>query len=216
MSELTCYYHPDRKADEKCEACEKLLCLECKKVLTVSHRHRRSGYHSRYHHGSGYSTYYTSHDLCPECYYERQIAGTSPTMCYIMMAFSIIVPTIMIIALLSMSMVFQDMGSVMGGFNPFFGMELIIIIPIIIIIAVVTLGTYNIRVWAPRRRERLITERNEFLKSVGITSPESVVEPDVDPDQDIFYKVNIASCPNCGQEIEGDDKFCENCGKKLE
>jgi len=33
---MNCKYHPNRNAVEKCEKCEALICLECKKVLKKS------------------------------------------------------------------------------------------------------------------------------------------------------------------------------------
>ena len=49
MSELNCHYHPNREASDKCEMCNRLICLECKMV-----------FHGSY--GSNHKTY------CPVCY----------------------------------------------------------------------------------------------------------------------------------------------------
>ncbi len=207
MRELTCYYHPNRKADEKCEACEKLLCLECKKVYTSSYRRRRAGARHNDHSLSAYRTYYTSHDLCPECYYDRQIAASNPIGCYLMMG----VATTSLIIMTIISSVMINLMTSYGsfGFDPF--NAIFLIFPILMIIGVLVIGFYMARVRAPRIKEEAISKKSEFLRSVGL-EPE---EP-----EGIFYnnntsRNNVLTCPNCGQEIEGDDKFCENCGKKI-
>ena len=57
---LKCYYHPEREAATKCEICEKVICVECKKPYTVTH-------------GVSESRYATQHDACMPCYYDREI-----------------------------------------------------------------------------------------------------------------------------------------------
>ena len=37
MEQLTCFYHPNREATQKCSSCGKFLCLECQKVLRTSY-----------------------------------------------------------------------------------------------------------------------------------------------------------------------------------
>ena len=62
---LKCYYHPDREATEKCETCEKLICIECKKSISRTH-------------GSSESRYATQHDLCKPCYYDNEMEKYRP------------------------------------------------------------------------------------------------------------------------------------------
>ncbi len=33
MEQLTCFFHPNRKANKKCTRCGKFLCLECQKTV---------------------------------------------------------------------------------------------------------------------------------------------------------------------------------------
>ncbi len=61
---IKCIYHSKRDAITKCERCQKTVCVECKMVY--QQKHVRS--HNDHHH-----TYYTRHELCPPCYYDRNI-----------------------------------------------------------------------------------------------------------------------------------------------
>jgi len=51
MEQLTCFYHPNREATQKCSRCGKFLCLECQKKVT--HRSSQGGISERVY--------------CPEC-----------------------------------------------------------------------------------------------------------------------------------------------------
>ena len=42
MSNINCYYHPNRNAIEKCELCGKTICLECKRVYRETRSHGTS------------------------------------------------------------------------------------------------------------------------------------------------------------------------------
>ncbi len=162
MRELTCYYHPDRKADEKCEACEKLLCLECKKVERMAHRTRRTGSSFSDHSTSSYTSHYTYHNLCPECYYDRRIASTNPLKLYLMLGMLIIASIIFIIWMVVVSSTFSSTG---GYVEP---MGIFVLFPILMILGAVIVGIYMIRIRNPRIREAAITKKTEFLRSVGI------------------------------------------------
>ncbi len=59
MSDIKCYFHPERNAVEKCEECGKFVCVECKYNFKKKHTHRT---------GKTSSVYYTHHELCPQCY----------------------------------------------------------------------------------------------------------------------------------------------------
>ncbi|MHA1585414.1 MAG: hypothetical protein ACTSWL_09175 [Promethearchaeota archaeon] len=56
MSEIYCFYHPDRKAVDRCENCGKMLCLECKRM---DHQVKGVSFDERYE---------STRVLCPECY----------------------------------------------------------------------------------------------------------------------------------------------------
>jgi len=62
---LKCYYHPDREATTKCEKCEKMLCIECKKQNSVTH-------------GAGESQYATQHEFCMPCYCDNEMEKYAP------------------------------------------------------------------------------------------------------------------------------------------
>ena len=200
---MSCDYHPDREAHNKCEKCQKLLCVECKRTLHRTYS-RGSSEHRRY--------YSISYEMCPECYYEAQIAGTSPKMCII--SFIIIAVFMSIMATMMIVMDFV-MNSFTAGFS-MGGMTIMIwpfaFIPIGMIAAASVFIYYQVKVALPRKKDQLIAERDEWMASVGLApSPTPRSTPSSRPSG----TSNVNTCPNCGENIESDDKFCNECGARL-
>ncbi len=53
MEHLTCFYHPNREATQKCSKCGKLICLECQTTVRTT--------------SSGTSNIALTRMYCPEC-----------------------------------------------------------------------------------------------------------------------------------------------------
>ncbi|MFW9915970.1 MAG: hypothetical protein ACFFGZ_10220 [Candidatus Thorarchaeota archaeon] len=79
LEQPKCYYHPDRPAVEKCESCNRLICLEDKMI------YRRYG---------GIDQADDVYTLCPVCYEKRKAAARNVGMLCTVLAiiiFSIVV-----------------------------------------------------------------------------------------------------------------------------
>ena len=108
---LKCYFHPDREASTKCEKCEKMLCIECKKPYTATH-------------GVSESRYATQHDMCKPCYYDIEMQRYTISSRGYYIAFCILVPiilTLVILYLVFLSLVgFMAFVFLAGGLVPTF------------------------------------------------------------------------------------------------
>ena len=101
-SRTSCFYHPNREAVDKCEKCNRLICLEDKMI------YRTTG--GQYSDGRKYV-------LCPICYNERERAAARarPFILICCGAFCIIFALFAIFMLITMLEIFGNIGD-MGGF----------------------------------------------------------------------------------------------------
>ncbi|NHI94041.1 MAG: zinc-ribbon domain-containing protein [Candidatus Lokiarchaeota archaeon] len=205
---VNCYYHPDREAINKCENCGKLLCVECKQVLHRTYSRGSYSSQGRYSHSHYYSINY---DLCPECYYDAQIAATSPKMCIISFVILAVFASIMMGMMIGVDVMINSITPGFSNFSmPTPGM--FIFIPILIIVVGGVIIFYIAFISYPKKRQQFISEKEEFLKSIGL---ENYNPPRTESSGSEYQINNVNICPNCGEKIEPDDKFCNECGNKL-
>jgi hypothetical protein len=139
---FNCAYHPEREAHEKCENCNKIICLECKKVYQFSTRHR---YAKRY-------------ELCTPCYYDRKIKTyKSRNMGF---ATYMIISAIVVLVL---SMTYFDFSDMSGDFRTFD-----IFFKIFVGSAIAGSILFGF-VYTPRKIKECKLKKEEFLKTVQPT-----------------------------------------------
>ena len=197
-----CSYHPNRDAIAKCEMCHKLICVECKNIFRQQHSrtsHYGSGSTARRH----TSYYYTQHELCTPCFYDRKIKViNSPVNKY---------------SLIFMGGFFIMMAIVMFSINnaafsdyPFQMPPILSIMSLVFILMAlipIGIGIRNITT-APKRTEIMKAKKKEFLNSLSSTTsnPRVPSGPQTSP-----YKY----CPHCGDKVDVDEKICDKCGGDL-
>jgi len=144
---LNCYYHPEREANTKCEKCEKLICLECKKLYTVKH-------------GLQDSSYATQHELCIVCYYDIEMEKHkfSPKGYYTFL--SILVTTIIVFLTLELSGLGPDFG------NSPFGMWTIFTLMMSIFFLLCLRSYFRDKKRYPEILDDLKSKKENFLKTL--------------------------------------------------
>ncbi|MBN1801048.1 MAG: hypothetical protein JW891_06035 [Candidatus Lokiarchaeota archaeon] len=202
-SNINCYYHPKRSAITKCEACQKTICVECKMVY--QQRHMYSSYAGGRHH---HHSYYTRHELCPPCYYDRRIRTIKSPMKYCFVLFGLIF-TIVAISMVSHSLEFV---SAWNGPSSMPGPDIFPVFASIFVIVGVGLmifGIINI-ITGPKRVDNLEIKKQAFLANLS----------SVEPKQPMIQVTKRASLKNyypyCGDEISLEEKICDKCGIDLE
>ena len=210
-----CTYHPNRDAITKCEMCQKVICVECKNVFqqrhstsSTSHYGSRSrGYGGSYSRGSGrYSStsyYYTRHELCTPCFYERKIKALESPFKYCFILFGIVFTAVAIF----MTSAFLTFAANWGGSPSMPSPAPFVIVPIIFVIIGIGVVISGIRgvLTAPQRAETLKIKREDFFKNLSSTPSTSEATASYDSSK---YK----SCPYCGDKVEIGEKICDKCG----
>ncbi len=171
---LKCYYHPDREATTKCEKCDKMICIECKKPISITH-------------GVKESQYATQHEFCMPCYYDYEMKkySYSPRGYYI--AFSILLPIILTLVIL---------GLVFISHIPAAGFGLLASSPIPTFLFVCLLVSYiSAKKRSPGMLAELKIKKEDFFKTLQIGS--------VCPECGNSVKTGISICPSCGSDIAG-------------
>lgn len=141
---LKCYYHPDREATTKCEKCEKVICIKCKKSYNVTH-------------GVKESLNATQHDMCKPCYYDIEIEKYTFSSRSYYIAFFI--PVLMCLIPIFTALVFA------------FGLSLFFYFIIILMIMILFLRRMKS---SPEKLAELMTKKEKFLKTLqsGNVCPE--------------------------------------------
>lgn len=180
MSEkLNCHFHQARNAISKCEDCGKLLCIECKQNYTQIH-----------HSGTGDNkhVFYTQHELCPPCFYDRKIKDLNPRQ--------FLIPIMMGVLLVCV------------GLPIFIIMMMIALLPfsIILVIIGVVLIVYGKkkRSSAPQKINQLKAEKEDFYKLISSLEFEQI-------SLNLGYKI----CPNCDSKEDLNTQYCSECGIEL-
>jgi uncharacterized membrane protein len=176
LMSLKCYYHPEIDAETKCEDCGKYLCLECKQVLIEVH-------------GSSDRRYSTRHELCPICYYDRQIRKYSRNP-----KISLIMWILFSIPFIAITFSWSSVPGNPMGFVVIFFIAFAIFMYIWLIFVVV----YR----APRKIDRFKREREAFINNLSGSHVE--------------LRSIKRFCTECGKEIHPDDSVCSHCGQLIE
>ena len=134
---LKCHYHPKRGASDKCESCEKIICLECKKSFNVVH-------------STDDSSYATRHIYCKPCYYKREIKGYQSSLYLVIPCF--IIPILLIASIVP---VVINVNLVMAP---------LIIVPICLGLGFIT--WYYAKIYAPEKEEELKKKLDNFYKGL--------------------------------------------------
>ncbi len=173
---LKCYYHPNREAITKCEKCEKMICIECKKPISVTH-------------GVGDSSYATQHDFCMPCYYDREMKqyDFSPRGYYIFG--SITATSVVIFIILALVFAFSEMEGKIA---------VVITFSVLTFISTVLfLGTlksfFNNKGEFPVLLAELKTKKEDFLKTLQ--------SGNVCPECGNKFEVGFSICPSCGYNL---------------
>lgn len=197
MSNITCYYHPNRNAIEKCELCGKTICLDCKRVYRET---RSSG-------TSNSSSYYSiKYEYCPVCYHQSIINSARGTKSVLFC----MVPFISIFVFIGIGLFLSGFST--GDFGPppiflwvfgaFFGG-----FPLLIIIGLI----YTAFVTTPKKVEQSKMDLDRFLAEVGMSDNITYEDPS-------YYKNSYKKlkgtiyCNQCGSKLEAGDSFCNVCG----
>ncbi len=197
VSQVTCYYHPEVVATDKCDRCRRPICLN--DVMKYEKRYRTGSGTSHHHHHS-YSVIYT---YCPLCYAdvvekEYSIAANIFKLGVAVFAFFFI---------LIFFNIFGTFFSGFGGVFPFmfFFPVIFMLVPIIIILIIV----YDVAVVGPRKLKVAQQTRANFLRSLNRSSSIAVEKEPLTINQ---QSISNLVCFECGAPLEPTDKFCPNCG----
>ncbi|MFX1503874.1 MAG: B-box zinc finger protein [Promethearchaeota archaeon] len=171
---VKCYYHPDREATTRCEKCEKMICVECRKSYHVTH-------------GVNDSRYATQHDLCFPCYYDIEMEkySFSARSYYIPISILTVVDVILIVIAIVLVQLSGESFFFFPFGIPFFSGLLFILL---------CLRTYfRDKKRHPEEFAKLKEKKENFFKTLesGNLCPEcgSKVE------------LGVSVCPSCGSNI---------------
>ncbi len=200
---IKCIYHPKRDAITKCEACQKTVCVECKMVYQQRHTYS-SNVGGHHHHHS----YYTRHELCPPCYYDRRIKAVKSPAKYCIILFGLIF-TIIAASMVSFALEFVsswNASTSMPGpdiFPIFAGIFVIVGVGLMIF------GIVNV-ITGPKRVSDLEKKKQDFL--TNLPSMKQAEQPTTQPSKQASRK---NYCPQCGERIVPEEKICHECGVEL-
>jgi len=185
MGQIMCSYHPDSIAIDKCERCQRPICLIGKKV-----------YHKR--HSSGTNefrrTWSTTHIYCPPCYADVATHdATGPG--------AIFGSVLFIIFGLFITVAFFSVAGPLGFFA------------LIVVGAGIYQMVANTNKADEARRDEarflLSLDKNPpGIKKVGSYSR---IKGYARPDKP--WRISQVSCFQCGEPIDLDSNYCMNCGE---
>lgn len=203
-SNPNCEYHPDRDAITKCETCGKLICVECKNIFQQQHSRSSShGFGSDSHTHTSY--YYTRHELCTPCFYERKIKVVQSPFNYCIIIFGVIFTAVAIL----MTSFFLNFAAMWGGPAAFSPAPFVFVPIIFILIGIgMIIAGIRSRLTAPQKAEAFKVKREEFFKNLSGTPSTSQASADYDPSQ-------YVSCPYCGDKVDIGEKICDKCGSDM-
>ena len=194
---MRCSYHSDREAYDTCEICGKPVCTDCMRTLIQT----------RMSYKSTSALLSVPREVCPECYYDGRIKETFPKSALLIYSLTTFSCVILVVMLIIAEIQFRSLGGLPSGM-PTPGMFLFIFIIPIIVGGVLII--YMLFISRPKKKERLIKEKEEFLRSVGLEKRDSSLAS-----SSSTRKKNINICPNCGEKIDSTDRFCNDCGTLL-
>lgn len=200
MSEPACYYHPNRRAVEKCERCHRLICLQDKNVYRQRHS-RGTGNHRSY--------YYSERIYCTPCYLDVQREGYQAVQRFSPLVFVCVLPFALgglLMSFFALSWIegasqsgapssFSSFGYIFVVFGLLFGLG----VPSAIVYT--TLKTSK---QAPIKIEDLEQQKKQFY---GNLPPQTDINP-----SSIGIGPAKMTCFQCGTNLTPSDLFCPNCG----
>lgn len=198
LSTQHCYFHPNIQAIDKCERCNKLICLRDKRTYTRT-------YSSSSMSTNNYNTYNmpVKYTFCPPCYYQAMESGfksykkissiQKPLMLVFMIPF-LLVPLGMIFMVID-----SPFNSGSFGLFPliFILFPLIFIFIAIGFIFLIIKGQSTASEYAKTEMNNISRDKAEFYSSHGLGNN---------------FNVNELYCNQCGSRIQKTDLFCPNCG----
>ena len=190
MSMEHCYFHPKLQAVDKCERCNKLICLQDKRTFTKTYG--GSGI------GTDYNYYYApiKYTFCPPCYYQavesgyrsyRKISSFQKPFLLLFMIPFILVPIIMIVMVM----------------NSPFGLDIFVLFPIIFIFIAIGMFLFIFKTQSTASEmmkseyENIRVDKEQFYSNSNLTTKNNY---------------NEIYCNQCGSKILKSDFFCPNCG----
>ncbi len=203
----TCYYHPDRNAIAHCEKCNRMVCLECKRI------YRRSYYSGTSHHRHRYVERYEYCPICMHTQKEKNIKGGSLSLiCFAIVAF-------IMFAIFFMSADDMTNNSGFGGsaLDSFFdGPKLIFGL---IIGGMMLCGITKLIFVDPKTKAENERQKQNFIKKVGLNqnydrillnSPQKEIT--MPKYQDTVVERSYFYCRQCGEKLTKKIRFCPACG----
>lgn len=207
MSDLTCEYHPHREAVEKCERCNRMICLKDKMV------------HEKWV-GMSENRHTVKMNVCPLCYQDFQIESQT-NLKAAKVAMFVILAVILIISIIILTSdqnsrqelyerrsdsgfpQFRPEGEAPEDESPFETYRITIILLVIFSIFSFIMVTNVFPATARKNEEKTMNaqaSKEEFLKTIK------------DPSIQEKYRKTSLTCFQCGSSIGMNDLFCINCG----
>ncbi len=201
---MICDYHPSREAVDKCQRCNRLICLQDRMVVR-----------NRHHHSSSmFNNYYTETILCPLCNYDMNKEGETMISKFTGMQRGVVIVIVIffMVPLLFMLNLFLSFQRRVNTFpvepqEPFSAFSIIpffvfafMFLVIILIVFLVFKGTSSVSSLTKLGTNRAAQTKEEFLRTV---------------ENEEFlgtYKRSDLACFQCGSPISETDRFCPSCG----
>lgn len=184
MNQTKCSYHPEAIAVDKCERCQRPICLEGKRV-----------YHKQHSRGTGASrrSWSTRHIYCPPCHADvATMAATGPG------------------AILS-GLLFVIIGIIITGAFASFGGPFVILPLLVIVLGIIQMMNKAQKADQARKDEQeFLNELNTSPQGVKQTKSYSKFKSYSRPDKS--WSLSEVSCFNCGDKLELKANYCMNCG----
>ena len=203
MSSQKCFYHPTIDAVDKCSRCNKLLCLQDKKVS--------------YPYGYSKDTYNPAIPMvyCPECYENIFVQGRIKFNR--MNRFSIIMFVITAgVFLIVFGSMFFNFMNVQNNNSPFpglptqnsFNMFTFIMLLIIGIVIIILIGTFTMAFkYFSRSKNRMNQEPNRTHNETEYFTTSTTNNPKSSLDNQF--------CRFCGTKLNNTEINCPRCGAKI-
>ena len=191
MSTQSCFFHPKIQAVDKCERCNKLICLQDKRTYTRTYG--TSSMSSNTYHSYNMPVKYT---FCPPCYYQamesgfrsyKKISSFQKPFLFVFMIPFFLVPLLMI----------YMMTNSPFGAGPFILFPIIFIFIVIGFIILIIKGYSTTSEYANSEMENVTRDKAEFY---------------AEHDSINNYNMSDIHCNQCGTKIQKTDLFCSNCG----
>ncbi len=191
VMQVTCEYHPEVVATDKCDRCRRPICLN--DVMKYEVRREVGDDSSSY--------FYQIYNLCPLCYSMALEAEYSLKANIFKGSIALILFFIVAASLLFFSNVLSEFEA------PIFFLGLTAILSVFSIIALAIL--YDIFVVGPKKVKKAQQIRENFLRSINWHKNHAKEKASIDSSN---FTTMTLECFECGTPLDRTDKFCPNCG----